>query len=121
GSGYTQILINGEPAPSGFLLEQINPAQVERIEIQKAATADQSTQAVAGSINIVLKTVAKKRQASVKLGVAYSTGRPTANVSALYSERAGDLSYSLPVSAYEYDSSAEMKVSRYVAGSLGTV
>ncbi|NDI85829.1 TonB-dependent receptor plug domain-containing protein [Undibacterium crateris] len=121
GSGYTQILINGEPAPTGFLLDQINPAQVERIEIQKAATADQSTQAVAGSINIVLKTVAKKRQASVKVGAAYSAERPTANVSTLYSERAGDLSYSLPVSAYEYYSSAELKVSRHVAGSLGTV
>lgn len=121
GSGYTQILINGEPAPTGFSLEQINPAQVERIEIQKAATADQSTQAVAGSINIVLKTVTKKRQASVKAGTAYSAERPTANASALFSERAGDLSYSLPVSAYEYRSSAQLKVSRHVAGTLSIV
>ena len=114
GSGYTLILINGDPAPNGFSLEQLNPAQVERIEIQKAATADQSAQAVAGSINIILKTVPKKARQSVKAGLAYSVGRPTPNLGALYSARAGDLSYSLPISAYEYRGGVDLAVARRV-------
>ena len=33
GRGYTQILINGEPAPRGFSFDSLPPEQVERIEI----------------------------------------------------------------------------------------
>ena len=114
GAGYTQILLNGEPAPNGFSLEQLNPAQVERIEIQKAATADQSAQSMAGSINIVLRSVPKKVQQSVRIGMAYGVEHPTPHASALYSARAGDLSYSLPLSAYEYHGRADMRASRLV-------
>ena len=49
GSGYTLILINGDPAPPGFALDQLDPAQVERIEVTKGPTANQSAQAVAGA------------------------------------------------------------------------
>jgi iron complex outermembrane receptor protein len=52
GAGYTQILINGVPAPQGFNLDQLSPSQ---IEVPRASTAEQSTQAVAGTINIILK------------------------------------------------------------------
>lgn len=55
GAGYTQILINGDPAPQGFNLDQLNPSQIERIEVLRVPTAEQSTQAVAGTINIILK------------------------------------------------------------------
>jgi hypothetical protein len=48
GAGYTQILINGDPAPQGFNLDQLSPSQIERIEVLKAPTADQSAQASAG-------------------------------------------------------------------------
>ena len=48
GSGYTLILINGDPAPPGFALDQLSPSQVERIEVTKGPSADQSAQAVAG-------------------------------------------------------------------------
>ena len=41
GKGYTQILLNGDPAPDGFSLDGLAPELVERIEIQRAATADQ--------------------------------------------------------------------------------
>ena len=55
GAGYTQILINADPAPQGFNLDQLSPSQIERIEVPRASTAEQSTQAVAGTINIILK------------------------------------------------------------------
>ena len=55
GAGYMQILINGDPAPQGFNLDQLSPSQIERIEVPHAPTAEQSTQAVAGTINIIPK------------------------------------------------------------------
>jgi hypothetical protein len=47
GAGYTLILVNGEPAPPGFSLENLPPSQVERIEVTKGPTAEHSEQAVA--------------------------------------------------------------------------
>ncbi len=55
-ANYTQILINGEPAPAGFNLDSVNPAQLERIEINSGTRADQSSQAIAGSINLIFKS-----------------------------------------------------------------
>ena len=39
--GYTRVLLNGEPAPPNFDLNNLNPSQVKRIEVARAATADQ--------------------------------------------------------------------------------
>jgi outer membrane receptor for ferrienterochelin and colicins len=36
GAGYTQILINGDPMPQGFALDQLSPSQIERIEVLRA-------------------------------------------------------------------------------------
>ena len=49
GSGYTLILINGDPAPPGFQFDQLNPSQIERIEITRGPSADQSAQAIAST------------------------------------------------------------------------
>ena len=53
GSGYTQILLNGERAPAGFSLDTVSPDMIERIEILHAASAEFSTQSIAGTINVV--------------------------------------------------------------------
>lgn len=73
GAGYTQILVNGERAPAGFSFDALAPELVERIEVLRAATAELSTQSVAGTINIVLRRAARKAQRSVKLGVLASS------------------------------------------------
>src|SRR5690349_9438218 len=57
GEGYTQILVNGDRPPPGFSLDNLAPDQIERIEIIRAASAEYSMQAIAGTINIVLKKV----------------------------------------------------------------
>jgi outer membrane cobalamin receptor len=49
GNGYTQILIDGERAPPGFTIDQLSPTMIERIEIIRAATAEFSTQSIAGT------------------------------------------------------------------------
>jgi outer membrane receptor for ferrienterochelin and colicins len=68
GAGYTQILINGDPAPPGFSIESMAPEMIERIEIMRSATAEYSMQAVAGSINLVLRKGASHAEREWKLG-----------------------------------------------------
>lgn len=72
GDGYTQILVNGERTPSGFALDTLAPDMIERIEVLRVATAEFSAESVAGTINIVLRKKAKKRQREAKLGYLLS-------------------------------------------------
>ena len=59
GAGYTQVLINGEPLPPGFSLDSLSPADLERIEVLKGATAEYP--GVAGTLNLVLREPPKSR------------------------------------------------------------
>ncbi|MGA1652044.1 MAG: TonB-dependent receptor plug domain-containing protein [Burkholderiaceae bacterium] len=102
GSGYTLILLNGEPAPPGFQYDQLDPAQIERIEISRAPTADQSAQAVAGSINIILKQAPRSLQRQLRAGLSYRAVRPTVGFSYAQGERIGDWSYNLPISFFQW-------------------
>lgn len=95
GAGYTQILINGERAPNGFTLDSLSPDVIERIEVLRAASAEFSTQSVAGTINIVLKKTARAGQREFKLGARTGSGTsgPTANIQ--LSDKLGKMSYSI--------------------------
>ena len=58
--GYTQILINGKRVPGAgfdrsFFVDRIPAELVDRIEIVRSASADRSGDAIAGSLNIVLR------------------------------------------------------------------
>ncbi|MFM8588661.1 MAG: TonB-dependent receptor plug domain-containing protein [Limnohabitans sp.] len=119
GAGYTQILINGDPAPQGFSLDQLSPSQIERIEVLRAPTADQSTQAVAGTINIILKEPPRRSQRSVRLGLGNGRDRPMANVNLTLSEAQGPFSLSLPLSLFEWDRQSRTSIERAMAGSDG--
>ncbi|TRZ70045.1 MAG: TonB-dependent receptor [Rhodocyclaceae bacterium] len=102
GAGYTLILLNGDPAPPGFALDQLSPSQVERIEVTKGPTADQSAQAVAGAINIIMKEPPRVTQRDLRLGAGYAAERPTVNGNFTLGERIGAFSASLPVSVFEW-------------------
>jgi len=119
GSGYTQILINGDPAPPGFNLDQLSPSQIERIEVIKAATAEQSSQAVAGSINVILKETSRRSLSSLRLGLASGKDRPLGNVNYSISESAGPFNMSLPISVFEWNREIRNTVDRKMAGSDG--
>lgn len=95
GAGYTQILINGDPAPQGFSIASISPEMIERIEIMRSATAEQSAQAVAGSINLVLRKAVTSAQRELKAGTAFERGRASPTVALQVGDRSGQLSYSL--------------------------
>lgn len=117
GAGYTQILLNGDPAPPGFALDQLNPTQVERIEVTKGPTADQSAQAVAGSINIILKDAPRVSQLELRAGVNYNYDRPVGNANVTYGERFGAIGVSVPVSIFEWRNQNEFQSLRFMPGS----
>ena len=103
GSGYTQILINGERAPAGFSIDELSPDVIERIEILRAASAEFSTQSIAGTINIVLKRTVRTAQREVRVGYGKSEEASNPSASLQLSDRAGKLSYTLGASFWRYN------------------
>jgi len=119
-AGYTQILINGDPAPPGFALDQLDPALVERIEVSKGPTASQSAQAVAGTINIILKDAPKRSQRDLRLSAAYRFEKPTASASFTLGEKWGDLSLTLPISTFQWRGQIDSENHRISLADNGT-
>lgn len=78
GSGYTQILLDGERVPPGFSIDSLTPAQVERIEVQRAPTAETGARAVAGTINIILREGQRGTPDDLQLGLAHQHGQTNA-------------------------------------------
>ncbi|MFC5458825.1 TonB-dependent receptor plug domain-containing protein [Massilia niabensis] len=103
GAGYTQILLNGERAPAGFSIDSLSPDVIERIEVLRAASAEYSTQSVAGTINIVLKKAIRTGQREFKIGARTGGGfdGPTANFQ--LSDKLGKMSYAIAGSAMYED------------------
>jgi outer membrane receptor for ferrienterochelin and colicins len=95
GNGYTQMLVNGERPPPGFSLESIPPDQVERIEIIRGAVAEHSTQAIAGTINIVLREGYQQKDMQVRIADNIEQGRHGANVSVTLPGKVGDMTWML--------------------------
>ncbi|MGO4381070.1 TonB-dependent receptor plug domain-containing protein [Pseudoduganella sp. RAF19] len=95
GSGYTQVLLNGERPPAGFSMESISPDQVERIEVMRGPIAEHSTRAIAGTINIILREGYQQRDIQVKTGDTIEQGRHSPNVSVTLPGKTGNLTYTI--------------------------
>lgn len=99
GGGYVAILLNGVPAPADFALESLTPDMVERIEIGRVATAENSGQAVAGTINVILRRAGPARGAAaadeVKAGSAFVGGYAAPQLTLQHDGRRGALAYTL--------------------------
>ncbi len=96
-AGYTQILIDGEP-PRGVSINDLPMTLIERVEIYRAGNAQFSSQAIAGTINIVLKRIPSNQRNQLKVNLANSY-RNTGAVEWLVSDKQDKLSYSLSLSA----------------------
>ncbi|MGJ9418342.1 TonB-dependent receptor plug domain-containing protein [Massilia sp. CMS3.1] len=94
GTGYTQILVDGEPVPQGFAIDSIAPELVERIEIARSPTADRSAQAIAGSINIVLRKRPGGARREDKVASSYGRGQWSPSASTQASGKSGSLAWS---------------------------
>ena len=100
GGGYTLILLNGEPAPPGFSLEQLSPAEIERIEIVKGPSAEFG--GVAGTINVILRTPPRTQQREWRANASYRGLRPVASTSLGWGDRIGALGFQLPLALYQW-------------------
>jgi outer membrane receptor for ferrienterochelin and colicins len=119
GNGYTQLLVNGEPPPPGFSLDEMAPDQVDRVEVTKAPSADHSTQAIAGTVNIVLRQPPRQRQRDLRLALTRVGTAPTGSASLTLGDRSGDLSFASPLSLYQWEwnrASVTDRVARDLAG-----
>jgi outer membrane receptor protein involved in Fe transport len=87
GNGYTQILVDGAAVPAGFSLESLSPELIDHIEILRSPTADLGSQAIAGTVNIILKRANRRPTRSAKVAVGGYDNYPSANVSGEYADR----------------------------------
>ena len=96
GSGYTQILIDGEPAPAGFTVDSLAPSMIERIDIMRNGSAEFGAQAIAGSINIIMRKNHARPQRELTLGAGSARGYLVAPSAALrWASQQGDVAWSL--------------------------
>ena len=108
GSGYTQILLDGERVPPGFSLDSLSPDQIERIEILRAPTAETGARAIAGTINIITREGYTRRVNDLRLNAAYENGKvnPSASWTRNISEGAWTINYTLSAYYFERDNSS---------------
>ena len=122
GGGYTQILIDGEPAPRGFSLDELSPEQIERIEILRAPTAETGARAIGGTINIVTRGGYSKRLNDLRLGVGFENGNRQPGASWTRNELAGNWIYNISLSAQHgvrsNDSSSHTTIENLASGDL---
>ncbi len=119
---YTRILLNGDPAPPNFDLSNLNPAQVKRIEVARAATADQTAEAIGGTINIILKEPPRSRTLEAQARVSYQYDNPAAGLNLTWGERIqGSNAFNLPFSYFEWNNFNAVRTTTTVANPTAPV
>ena len=100
GGGYTQILIDGQRMAPGFSLDSIAPEQIEKIEIMRAPVAEFGTRAIAGTINVVMRSDFKRKANEFKVGGGADGNQPQVGASWSTNGQADSLGYNLSATAF---------------------
>ena len=124
--GYTQVLINGRRAPGGegdrsFFVDRIPAEMVERIEIIRSPRADQPSDGMAGSLNVVLKEGATLSGGFVKAGALINEDgkvRPSGAIAYAGASASGDTTYWAGLN-YQGRRNPKKKVSHRYEGDFG--
>ena len=98
GSGYTQILLDGQRMAPGFSLDSLGPEQIERIEILRAPTAETGTRAIAGTINIITREGYRKRSNELRLTAGVENGQLQPNLAWTRNDVLGAFTYNYSLS-----------------------
>ena len=101
GSGYTQILLDGQRVPPGFSVDSLTPEQVEKIEILRAPTAETGARAIAGTINIVLREGQKSSPDDFKVGTSIEQGQVSEQVNWVHNLQTDGMNGTLTLSAFD--------------------
>lgn len=98
GTGYTQVLLNGVALPPGAALDSIALDSIERVEITRGSSV-QSSQAIAGSINLVTRRPTALATRDFKLNAASQWGRPQVSAAVNLAGNAGRATWGVGVVA----------------------
>ncbi len=101
GSGYTQILLDGQRVPPGFSVDSLTPEQVEKIEILRAPTAETGARAIAGTINIVLREGQKANPDDFKVGTSFEHGQVSEQVNWVHNLQTEGMNGTLTLSGFD--------------------
>ena len=107
GSGYTQMLIDGEPVPRGFSLDDLSPEQIERIEILRAPTAETGARAIAGTINIITRGGYSRKLNELRLSMGMENGQRQPGASWTRNDTLGSFNYNLSLSANLFERASD--------------
>ena len=100
GGGYTQILIDGQRMPPGFSLESVAPEQIERIEVMRSPVAEFGTRAIAGTINVVLRSDFKRKANELRFGGGTDGGEPQLGATLQRNGQIDSLGYNLTATMF---------------------
>ena len=103
GSGYTQILLDGEKVPRGFDIDSLSPEQIERIEIQRAPTAETGARAIAGTINIITREGFSKKLNDLRITAAIENDALQPGLSWTRNDSVNGLAYNYSLSLFRND------------------
>ena len=111
GGGYTQILIDGQRMAPGFSLDAIAPEQIEKIEIMRAPVAEFGTRAIAGTINVVMRSDFKRKAKEFKVGGGADGSRGQLGASWGTNGQSDQLGYNLSATVFQggQDSSTDTR------------
>jgi outer membrane receptor protein involved in Fe transport len=92
---YTQVLINGEKVPGSgvdrsFFVDRIPAELIERIEVVRSGSANRSGDAMAGTLNIVLRDAYSLDGGFVRAGaLMFNDGRVRETIGGVYATEVG--------------------------------
>lgn len=120
GGGYTQILIDGQRMAPGFSLDSIAPEQIEKIEIMRAPVAEYGTRAIAGTINVVMRSDFRRKANEFKLGGGADGSAPQVGASWATNGNGASLGYNLSATVFRggQDSETDTRIVRLNAAGL---
>ncbi len=112
GGGYTQILIDGQRMAPGFSLDAIAPEQIEKIEVMRAPVAEYGTRAIAGTINVVMRSDFRRKANEFKVGGGADGSSPQLGASWVANGNSDALGYNLSATVFRggQDSESETRV-----------
>ncbi len=121
--GYTQVLINGRRPPGGeadrsFFVDRIPAELVERVEIVRAPRADQPSEGVAGTLNVVTKESEAFEGGFAKAGALINEdGKVRPSFAVAYADSLEDMSYWAAIN-YQGRRNPKKKVTDFYDGSF---
>jgi len=121
GNGYTQILLNGQPAPNGFSLDSLPPELIERVEVLRSASAVLGTQGIAGTINIVLRKSVRQSTQEMQLGIDNLRGAWSPRLSAQSTGKGDGWSHNVGAVLSRTSTPADRTITDSAPGMLRTI